>query len=186
MTHRKMTIIEQELMLEITKYFRQEYKNTLAATKLISRKTDIPTETIKRWHKGRNPPRSGHLVILARQYADVLKIILRQTGHGYLIPYISAPDHEREMARISVLPDDDFAENVPINVPLKSWPDDINERQKWFLVELHRNIRVTATDIMQRWSVTDKTAKRDIADLKERSLIVYMGARKTGWYMLVE
>jgi hypothetical protein len=182
MTHENTDQIDQKLTLEITRIFEQKYKNIPSAAKWISRKTGIPPETVRRWNKGRNSPRSGHLIILARRYPEVLKVFFGFVGHNYLIPYISLPDHEREIAGIPSRSGADSGENVPINVPLKSWPSDLNERQKWFLVELHCNIKVTAADIVRRWAVTDKTARRDIADLKERGLIAHVGARKSGWY----
>lgn len=186
MTQKNTTEIEQKLVLEITRIFQQKYKNIPSAAKRISRRTGIPPDTIRRWNKGRNQPSSGHLIALAGNYPEVLKIILRLAGHGYLIRYISLPDHDKEVAGIPSESEVIFDKNVPINVPIKSWPEDINERQRWFLVELDRNIRVTATDIAARWPVTDKTARRDIADLKTRGLITHVGARKSGWYAVAK
>ncbi|WP_246293918.1 ATP-binding protein [Desulfobacter latus] len=50
-------------------------------------------------------------------------------------------------------------EDVPVNVP-------INSRQQWFLDQVKVGVKVTATDIAGHWKVSEKTAKRDIADLK--------------------
>jgi len=36
----------------------------------------------------------------------------------------------------------------------------------------------------QYWKIAQKTAKRDIADLKKRGLIEYSGAPKNGFYCL--
>ena len=51
--------------------------------------------------------------------------------------------------------------DVPANVPA-------NERQKWFLKQIGKNIRVSSSDIAAHWGVLQKTAKRDIADLKQK------------------
>lgn len=77
-------------------------------------------------------------------------------------------------------------QNVPINVPIKSWPTDINVRQKWFLMELGHSVKASAPNITERWGVTLKTAKRDVSDLKKRGLITFNGARKSGHYQLAE
>jgi len=41
-----------------------------------------------------------------------------------------------------------------------------------------------AQGIALRFDVTEKTARRDIADLKARGLIEFVGAPKTGYYRL--
>jgi predicted HTH transcriptional regulator len=67
--------------------------------------------------------------------------------------------------------------NVPVNVP-------VNDRQKWFLKQIGKNIRVSSSDIASHWDVSQKTAKRDIADLKQKELIEFLGAQKNGYYRL--
>jgi len=65
--------------------------------------------------------------------------------------------------------------NVPINVP-------VNERQQWFLEQLSEGKQAKATDISAHWMVTEKSAKRDIADLKAREVIEFVGAPRNGFY----
>ena len=65
--------------------------------------------------------------------------------------------------------------NVPINVP-------VNERQQWFLEQLSAGKQTKATDISAHWKVTEKSAKRDIADLKARGVIEFVGVPKKGFY----
>jgi len=54
------------------------------------------------------------------------------------------------------------------------------------LEQLARGQRTKAADVATKFDVTEKTAKRDIADLRERGLIEFVGARKTGHYRLKE
>jgi len=65
----------------------------------------------------------------------------------------------------------------PLNVP-------VNDRQKWFIQQIGNNIRVSSSDIASHWDVSQKTAKRDIADLKRKELIEFSGAPKNGYYRL--
>jgi DeoR/GlpR family transcriptional regulator of sugar metabolism len=67
--------------------------------------------------------------------------------------------------------------DVPLNVP-------VNDRQKWFLQQIGKNIRVSSSDIATHWDVSQKTAKRDIADLKQKKLLEFLGAPKNGYYRL--
>ena len=67
--------------------------------------------------------------------------------------------------------------NVPVNVP-------VNARQQWFLDELAAGRHVKAVDLCEHWSVVEKTAKRDISELKKQGMIEFVGAPKKGYYRL--
>ncbi len=67
--------------------------------------------------------------------------------------------------------------NVPINVP-------INDRQAWFLEQLRAGSKTRAADLAGHWKITEKTAKRDLAALKDKDLIEFVGPLKTGYYRL--
>ena len=71
----------------------------------------------------------------------------------------------------------DVPVNVPANVP-------VNDRQKWFLKQTGKGIRISGSDLAKYWNISKKTAKRDIADLKQKGLIEFLGAPKNGYYRL--
>ena len=71
----------------------------------------------------------------------------------------------------------DVPVNVPANVP-------VNDRQKWFLKQTGKGIRISGSDLAKHWNISKKTAKRDIADLKQKGLIEFLGAPKNGYYRL--
>lgn len=60
----------------------------------------------------------------------------------------------------------------------------VNTRQQWFLDQLGAGKQVGWTHLAQQSGVSRATARRDIADLKARGLIEFVGARKTGRYQL--
>ena len=74
-------------------------------------------------------------------------------------------------------------DNVLINVPINV---SINDRQRWFLDQLGRGIPVKARDVAKHFSITEKTARRDIADLQSKRLVEFVGARKTESYHIRE
>jgi DeoR/GlpR family transcriptional regulator of sugar metabolism len=43
---------------------------------------------------------------------------------------------------------------------------------------------VKAADLAARWKVTEKTARRDISELKREGVIEFIGPPKTGKYRL--
>ena len=71
--------------------------------------------------------------------------------------------------------------DVPVNVPVNVL---VNDRQKWLLKQFGTNIGVSSSDIATHWVVSQKTAKRDISDLKQKELIEFSGASKNGYYRL--
>jgi predicted HTH transcriptional regulator len=73
---------------------------------------------------------------------------------------------------------EELIDNVPVNVP-------VNQRQQWFISQIQKNVMVSAKDIAGHWKVSEKTAKRDITDLKQKRVIAFSGAAKNGSYYLL-
>ena len=59
----------------------------------------------------------------------------------------------------------------------------LNERQEWLLARVAQGERCTFDDIVVHWQVSSRTAKRDIASLKDRGLIRYLGRHRRGFYV---
>jgi hypothetical protein len=55
-------------------------------------------------------------------------------------------------------------------------------RQGWFLEALRAGRHVGATELAERWSICEKTARRDVARLKAMGLIEFVGSRRSGRY----
>lgn len=69
--------------------------------------------------------------------------------------------------------------NVPINVRL-------NEMEKQVLLLIYKNPHITAAELAQCISKTPKTAQRYINSLREKNLICRVGAKKDGYWEVVE
>jgi DeoR/GlpR family transcriptional regulator of sugar metabolism len=59
----------------------------------------------------------------------------------------------------------------------------LNERQKWLLARVAQGDRCTVEDVVVSWHVSSRTAKPDIANLKDRMLIRYLGRNRRGFYV---
>ena len=177
--------LEQKIGEKVAEILRQKYAGKASPIKHISSEIDISPDTVRKWYSGRKPPYLAHFLILAQKYPAILRMFLEATGHDYLILHVRPQGQGAEMTVQTPKKEPAADQNVPINVPINSWPEGLNERQVWFLTELSRNTGVAAEDIARHKSVTGKTAKRDIADLKMRELIRFEGARKTGVYVLL-
>ncbi len=178
------TEIEQKLACKIREFLREKYRQAPSPVKQIGQMTQLPTETIKRWYKGRNLPKTGHLIILAKTYPEIMRLLLEETGYADLIPFMVPAVRPPKSEEKSIKNSKKARKNVPINVPIKLPPAHLNHRQRWFLIQLHEGIRITAAEISIRWAVTIKTAQRDIADLQNAGFVVFRGSRKAGRYEL--
>jgi len=76
----------------------------------------------------------------------------------------------------------DDAVNVGVNVGVND--AELNERQQWFIQQLAAGRDVRSEDLKRYWEVTVRTAERDIAELRHKDLIEFVGAPKTGRYQL--
>ncbi|MFY9824518.1 MAG: ATP-binding protein [Thermoanaerobaculia bacterium] len=80
----------------------------------------------------------------------------------------------------------DVPVNVPLNVPLNVPVNvPVNIRQRWFLEALSAGQRPKPGDLAEHFGVTIKTAKRDIAMLRDHGVVVFVGAAKNGYYALL-
>jgi hypothetical protein len=81
------------------------------------------------------------------------------------------------------------SENDPeddrVSDPVNRTPrDDLNPRQRWYLDVLTSGANVRAQDLQRWWRVSEKTARRDVAGMKSRGLVEFVGSCRTGRYRL--
>ena len=74
--------------------------------------------------------------------------------------------------------------DVGINVRINSGAMTCNVRQKWFISQLDEGIAATAATLARQWNTSQKTAERDIRQLRHLGLIAHQGARRNGRYCL--
>lgn len=112
-------------------------------------------------------------------------MLLKLVHHEYLIPHIEhasgtgagiVPNAWRRL-----MGDKSVTIQVSISPGIAG---QLNQRQLWFLGKLQQRDEVKVSDIAALWCVTMRTAKRDVADLKKRKLVIFVGAGKTGRYIL--
>jgi len=59
-----------------------------------------------------------------------------------------------------------------------------NERQQWILQQLQGGVPLQNKHIQKQFKVTATTVKRDMTPLRKRSLVVFKGSSKTGFWSL--
>jgi hypothetical protein len=189
---------------------RRELGDTHRAVKTVMRWTRASERTAKNWLSGEMGPNGHYLVQLMRESDAILHAILLAAGRVDVLTAIGVnvtngsdfdetenttkspcQAHHAPWTQASGphnLPSD------PVNDPLNDPDDDpvqppwhaaLNQRQRWFLEELAKGVATKSVDIMRRWGIAQKTAKRDISVLKGFRLVEFSGSSKTGTYRLV-
>lgn len=118
--------------------------------------------------------------------------IIRSKGLGYRISdaVTVVVGARRAVAIAGNVPDDpDRNGHDPDHVPVDDpdVPDDVpdlNARQRWVLTQIRRGAEVRVNMVVTQFSCSQKTAKRDLSDLKDRKLVRFVGSPRTGHYRL--
>lgn len=192
---------------------QSELGDTHRAVKTIMRWTGASERAAKNWLEGSAGPRGHYLIRLIAESDLVFELVINAadrtvtgevpSSRGSRIPNETATaggkargasrrspgaatsrEAPRAVDSMSTVPG-----KVPINDPGNDpgnvgWLTILNDRQRWFLGEMVVRGRLRFTDIVARWKVASKTAKRDIAGLQATGLIVFVGPRKTGMYLV--
>jgi hypothetical protein len=154
-----------------------EYEDSGSAVKEISRLTGASLDAVGNWYKGRNAPKSAHLIMLAQTYPQVHTII---TSLIDLKPLSRVQVDETEVTGDGELYCDKIVViNVTVNQQMSG---SLNQRQMWFLGRLQRGYNAKPVDIVNAWQSDFRTAQRDVAGLVKANLIHFVGAKRNGWY----
>ncbi len=174
---------DQEVAVLVARILRAEHSQTYAAVKQVARATGANTETAKKWYTGQHAPSAANLMVLMRTYPQLGEAI-----HKWTQPPASHQGPDRALslscgeAPTSIYRDNSVTINLRVRAPNIGH---LNLRQLWFMSELHQGTTLRASDIATMWTVTGRTAKRDIAQLTTLGLVSFQGARKTGVYRVV-
>lgn len=99
--------------------------------------------------------------------------------------YRSGKDPAREMIKLTTWPGHANPDHTYWYIEAVPDRHSLNERQVWFLLRVGPGDRYFAEDLAAHWQVSERTAKRDIAILKDWGLIQYVGTLRRGHYIAV-
>jgi hypothetical protein len=182
----------------IAELLHKEHGDSHRAIKQLMRQTDASERTIKHWLSGQHGPDTVYFLRLVVSSpvirAFVLGMIEGPAAHRRddLVDRISLASTREAYAAGEAAgrgPTKAARKNDPKRVPERdpiNVPDraELNERQRWFLNRVAEG-RCDAREVAAVWTVSLKTARRDIAALKAADLICYVGSRRKGRYRIV-
>lgn len=112
--------------------------------------------------------------------------VIQSGGSGYrLNPWIEV----RQGGKPGSSSDHDPGDNsgvIPDDPGDTSDDPGVNERQRWILEQLRAGVELRRGDVERRFKCSPKTAKRDLAELRERSLTEFVPKPAPGHYRLVD
>lgn len=181
--------IELQITKDLKKILRDSYREFPSALKWICIKTGVQERAARNWYNGRNPPRSGHLLALARSHPSVLRMILELAERPDLAAVChlqkNSPRRHIKNEKIGASARNEGAIFCTINVTISlSLAGKLNQRQLWFLGMLQQGRGVKAENITRIWGVSLRTAKYDIAAMVDLGLIEFVGVRGKGRYQV--
>jgi hypothetical protein len=189
----------------------KELGDTHRAAKVLMGWTGAGERTVKHWLAGLHGPTGDHLLVLMQESDAVFEAILTAINRRDAAVAARMLAAERSLQEVASLMQlerlrpsatDELATNGQEPEGTRGPHDRENDRNRdrdhdrervdtsprsslrrsWFLEALRAGRRVGATDLAERWSISEKTARRDIANLKATGLIEFLGSRRSGRY----
>ncbi|MDD3181326.1 MAG: hypothetical protein PHD48_00745 [Alphaproteobacteria bacterium] len=179
-------VLDQEIANMVRTALRKDFPKVKLVARAISREIDVNLEAVKKWYNGQNTPSSAHFLVLVRISPSLFEAFLVEVGCASLAPFFlseRARNGGGNQAHNGAIAGRSGGSDVTSNVTINPWPDDLNERQSWFLAEIRDGFAPTAESLRKRWRVTERTARRDIAEMIKLNLIERRGAKKNGVYI---
>jgi hypothetical protein len=197
----------------IAQALRRELGSSHRATKTVMHWTGASERTAKHWLAGHYGPGGGYLIVLMHESEAVYEAILTAAGRRDAVlaarmlaarggvaevmalvrREVSGPAEDRAMDLDKRADRGGRGSDDRINDRVNdrnrgsagTTPKErLNQRQRWYLEALAAGNEVRAGDLRRRWGVSEKTARRDVAALKDCGMIEFVGPPKTGWYRL--
>ena len=179
----------------IAELLRKEHGDSHRAIKQLMRQTDASERTVKHWLAGQHGPDTVYFLRLVVSSPVIRAFVLGLVERPAATPSTDQVNRSslvraREAYAAGEVaggwPATGARKNVPDRVPERDPINDpnraaLNERQRWFLDRVAEG-RCDAQEIAAFWTVSLKTARRDIATLKAEGLLCYVGSRRKGRY----
>lgn len=189
----------------------KELGDTHRAAKVLMGWTGAGERTVKHWLAGLHGPTGDHLLVLMQESDAVFEAILTAIDRRDAAVAARMLAAERSLQEVASLMKFEQLRPLAAAAPAVSnqqsetarGPNDRENdrnrdrdhdresidasprsglRQNWFLEALRAGRPVGATELAERWSISEKTARRDIANLKAIGVIEFLGSRRAGRY----
>jgi len=189
----------------------KELGETHRAAKVLMGWTGAGERTVKHWLAGIHGPCGDHLLVLMQESDAVFEAFLTAVNRHDAAIAARMLAAQRSLQEVAVLmqrqqvrppvagepvargPGSDTADGPSDRENDRNRDRDhdresagksprSNLRQDWFLEALRTGNNIGASELAERWVVSEKTARRDLARLKVRGRIEFVGSPRSGRY----
>lgn len=175
---------------------RQEHGNTHRTVKTIMHWTGASERSVKNWLSGEFGPSGYFLMRLCVKSPAVRGLVMELLAKPDMI---APPFGDSSIEAVTIMPTSgeswgleragpdanrDTIRDIIWDIDVPN-PHLLNERQAWFFTRVENGDHCCAADLAVHWHVSEKTARRDIARLKEWELIRFVGTLRRGHYVPV-
>ncbi|WP_347140801.1 hypothetical protein [Paracoccus sp. SSK6] len=179
--------------LTVAELLLKEHGGSQHTVKKLMRQTHASERTVKHWMSGQHGPdavfflrlmvsspviRAFFLGVIESASAEKLTAIIDRVALSEARQAYALGEH----AGVVPATDNDLLDDPSHDTLDDPDSEGLNERQLWFLSQISRGSRCRASDLVQMWQISLKTARRDIASLKVSGMIKYVGSRRKGRY----
>jgi hypothetical protein len=177
--------IERKIADMVRTALRKDFPIVKLAAQAIALEIDVNFDAVKRWYNGLNTPVSGHLIVLMKVSPSLFIAVIKEAGYEHALSEIFLNGDSSE--RLAYYQNDKAqkAKSEPINGPINGESHDSLLRQGWFVAQIREGKNPSISSAILHWQVSRRKAKGDIASLKKKGTIAFIGAKKNGRYALL-
>jgi len=172
---------------------RQEHGNTHRTVKTIMGWTGASERSVKNWLAGEFGPSGYFLMRLCVKSPAVRGLVMELLAECDASRALQAGAASESLPGAKVQSPAAGSDHAngdiysDIDVTINSLaPAPVNRRQEWFLGRVALGERCTAEDIANHWQVALRTAKRDIALLRDNGRVRFEGSQRLGRYVVLD
>lgn len=152
--------VDKGIARVVSDVLRKVHQEDASSIKCIARIAGVNLHTARKWYEGKVAPNAANLLLLMAYYPHLQFEIegMIELSRGALEAKPYSAEARDSLAR------DKFVQFYVLLDAEKLGK--LNIRQLWVLSEEHQGRQCSACDIVQQWGVSQKTAFRDLSQLK--------------------
>lgn len=183
----KHVVSDVQIAEIVAQSLRHEFGDQPSSVKRIARFIGVHPRAVKNWLSLRNTPSVAHFLKLAKLCVPIRdfihKELFEEQYNQDLLAHNTLHILEENDDETPIYTDKNVGINFP---PIIKTHRKMNQRQIWFLQEIHSGNKVNGRDIAHFWGVTPRSAERDVKTLIDLGIIIFKGSRKNGHYSITE
>lgn len=176
---------DQKIANMVRLALRKDYPLVKLAAQAIAREIDVDFSAVNRWYNGINAPISWHFLVLMKISPSLFMAVLKEIGYEPASSDFLLNGKDPKEQPCYRNGNSQNPKSGPRNGPINRESRDSILRQRWFIDQIRKGEAPSISSLVSHWNVSRRKAKSDVASLKEKRIIAFVGAKKNGGYVLL-